>query len=169
MQAVPALCQPSVRRCYGKGCVFPLLHAIFTAHHCADHRRTKEDFREVGIVLSISSAHKTNCGVGIKFLMALTDKQAQNRLNSASCFETEHEITVPKPHQHKAHLRSIKKIKRMSWISQRQKTAPSQKYCKDVPFYHDLCIRGNYFVKWILKSKICLSLCWRFFYSFSIC
>lgn len=115
-----------------EGCVFPLLHYIFTARHYED-RRTKKDSGEVSIVLvgverspdwssapkepsflSISLAHKTNCGVSIKFLMALTDKQAQNRLNSASCFEKEHEIMIPKPHQHKTHLRPIKKIKHMS-------------------------------------------------------
>lgn len=154
-----------------EGCVLPLLYFIFTAHHY-DDRKTKKDFWEVEgvprwnsalkepLFLSISLAHNTNCGVRIKFLMALTDKQAQNRLNSASCFETEHEIMIPKPHQHKAHLRPIKKIKHMSWISQRQKQLPAKKkYCKDVPFYHGLCIRGNYFVEWILKSKIYLSLC----------
>lgn len=62
--------------------------------------------------------------------MALTDKQAKNRLNSAPCFETEHEIMVPKPHQHKAHLRPIKKIKHMSWISQRQKQLPAKNIVK---------------------------------------
>lgn len=115
-----------------EGCAFPLLHYVFTACHYHD-KRTKKDFREVGIVLvgwrgdprwsstlnepsflSISSAHKTNCCIRIKFLMALTDKQAQHRLNSASCFETEHEIMIPKPHQHKAHLQPIRKIKHMS-------------------------------------------------------
>lgn len=108
-----------------EGCVLPLLHFIFTARHY-DDRRTKKDFWEVEgvprwnsalkepLFLSISLAHNTNCGVRIKFLMALTDKQAQNGLNSASCFETEHEIMIPKPHQHKAHLRPIKKIKHMS-------------------------------------------------------
>ena len=59
------------------------------------------------------NSQNKKCCVRIKFLMALTGKQAQNGLNSASCFQTQSEIMIPKPHQHKAHLWPIGKIKHM--------------------------------------------------------